>query len=765
MNIMLDHSLPHDSAHLHVHGTAKFVDDIPIAGVHYHCAPITSTINHGRIIKRDFSAIISHPDCVCVLTADDILGENDISPTGSKDEQCIATDIVHFYGQVVGLVVAKNRNSALALAKLAQLEYETLPAIIDVRTAMQNNNFVLPPRQLQIGSADNAMTQCTHKIQGELEFGGQEHFYLEGQVSLAVPEEDGNFTIYTSTQHPTEVQNLCAHFLHIPAHKIVVDMRRMGGGFGGKETQAAQWAMLALLASHKTGKPCKLRLDRDDDMQLTGKRHGGLWQYECGFDENGKIGAVIASVALDCGFSADLSGPICDRAMYHADNAYHYPNATIRALPCKTNKVSNTAFRGFGGPQGVLLAERMIEHIAQTLGREPMDIRKINYYPERDSPHAGQKTPYHQPVKDGVLHQMTNQIMGSAHYERVKNEVQEFNKNNQTKWRGMALTPVKFGISFTNTGMNQAGALVHIYTDGSVMVNHGGTEMGQGLMQKCRQITARCLGVTIDKVRITATNTAKVANTQPTAASAGTDLNGMAIKDACDKILTRIHAFVREKYNLAGEITINNNQVHFAGKTEGLAEICFAAHWARVQLWDSGFYKTPDIHFDPQTYRGEPFYYYAYGMAQCVVEVDILTGEYQTIAVDLLHDVGESLNPALDIGQITGGFVQGMGWLTAEELYWNNAGKCMTHAPSTYKIPTASDIPSHFNVALFKNSNMSPTIFRSKAVGEPPLMLGVAVFQALSQAVLTHRTANGKTPIFINAPATPERILLAIHKA
>ncbi len=761
---MPNHNTPHDSAALHVAGSAKFIDDIAIAGEFIHCKPILATINRGQILSMDFSAITQLPDVIGVLTAEDIRGINDVSPTGTHDEECLASKEIYFHGQVIGLVVAKTRQAAFKAAKLAKITYQESPAILSVDDAMAQQSFVLPPRTMQIGDAPNKIANCKHVIRGEFSFGGQDHFYLEGQISLVIPNEDNQFMVYCSTQHPTEVQNLVAHFLGLNAHKIVVETRRMGGGFGGKETQAVAFACLAALAAQKYQKPCKLRLDRDDDMMITGKRHGGKWQYQCGFDDDGKIQAVIASVMLDCGFSADLSGPICDRALYHADNAYHYPNAHLTAYPCKTHKVSNTAFRGFGGPQGVLLAERLIESIAIYTKKDALAIRQCNFYRDHDAKGDMQKTPYHQPIKDGVINKLVSELKNQANYDKKLQEIQKFNQSSAFKTRGIALTPVKFGISFTNTGMNQAGALVHLYTDGSLLINHGGTEMGQGLYQKTRQIAARLMGVSLDKVQICATNTSKVANTQPTAASAGTDLNGMAIKDAIGKIQSRLIGFIAEKYQCpADSIKFDDNFVHVNHEKIPLGKICFDAHWARVQLWDSGFYKTPDIYFDPVKYQGEPFYYYAYGAAQTQVEIDCLSGEYEILAVDILHDVGESLNPALDIGQITGGFVQGMGWLTTEELFWNHQGKLMTHAPSTYKIPTMRDIPQEFQVNLFKNTNQSATIFRSKAVGEPPLMLGISVFQALCNAVNQYRNNNGKLSKLINAPATAQEILLAMQ--
>jgi xanthine dehydrogenase large subunit len=625
-----------------------------------------------------------------------------------------------------------------------------------VETALANNDFVVPPHAMQRGDPAVALAAAPHRLQGELQIGGQDHFYLEGQVSMALPQEDGDMRILTSSQHPTEVQHAVAAALGIAAHAVTVEVRRMGGAFGGKETQAAQWAVLAALAARVTGRAVKLRLDRDDDMLATGKRHEFRTRWDAGFDTQGRLQAVTFDLAARCGFSADLSGAIADRAMFHSDNAYYLPQVRIDSWRCRTNTVSNTAFRGFGGPQGMLGIERVMDAIAAHLGLDPLAVRLANLY----SDEGRDQTPYGMQVTDNVLDQILPQLRYESDYLGRRAQIAEFNAGSRVVKRGIALTPVKFGISFTTTHLNQAGALLHIYTDGSVLLNHGGTEMGQGLMVKVAQVVADELGVPLEAVRVTATDTAKVPNTSATAASSGSDMNGMAARAAARKLRKRMARWAAQTYGgEAKEVVFVDGQVHEADECLTFAEVAHGAWMARVSLSATGYYRTPKIHYDRASASGRPFLYFAYGAAVSEVELDTLTGEYRLRRVDILHEVGRSLNPAIDLGQIEGGYIQGLGWLTTEELVWDADGRLRTHAPSTYKIPTIGDLPADFRVRIWaEGRNPEKTIHRSKAVGEPPLMLAISAHSALCQAVMAH---TGRFPA-LDAPATPERLLACL---
>jgi xanthine dehydrogenase large subunit len=590
--------------------------------------------------------------------------------------------------------------------------------------------------------------------------GGQDHMYLEGQIAFAIPGEDEDVTVHCSTQHPSEAQHMVAHVLGVASHAVTVTVRRMGGGFGGKESQMNLFAAVAALAAKRWNRPVKIRPDRDQDMIVTGKRHDFVADYDLGFDEAGRITGVSGNFAARCGWSSDLSGPVTDRALFHADNAYFYPHVRLQSVPQKTNTVSNTAFRGFGGPQGVIVAERMIEEIAYALGRDTLEIRKANFYGG-----AGRDvTPYHQTVADNILLRVVEELEHSADYQARRRAVLDHNAQGGIIRRGIALTPVKFGISFTATHFNQAGALIHVYSDGSIQLNHGGTEMGQGLNTKVAQVVADAFGVDIDRIKITATTTEKVPNTSATAASSGSDLNGMAALNAADQIKARLAEFAAGRWQVAPDaVRFTRDGVQVGSDTIPFDALVRAAYMARVQLSAAGFYKTPDIHWDRATGKGRPFYYYAYGAACSEVEIDTLTGEYRILRADVLHDVGRSLNPAIDRGQVEGAFIQGVGWLTSEELWWDEAGRLRTHAPSTYKIPLASDRPRIFNVALAQwSQNAERTIKRSKAVGEPPFMLGISVFEALSMAVAS--VAGYRECPRLDAPATPERVLMAVER-
>ncbi|MDX2428589.1 MAG: xanthine dehydrogenase molybdopterin binding subunit [Xanthomonadales bacterium] len=752
-------AIGHDSASKHVAGTAVYVDDITEPSNLLHCYFGTSPLAHARVLSMDLSAVKQYPGVVRTMTAADIPGDNEISPMHKFDEPVLAENLVQFEGQPLFAVVAKSRTIARRAAQLARVEYEELPAILDIETALAKKSFVLDPHILQRGEPQTAITAAPHRLKGEVFTGGQDHFYLEGQVSMAIPNEDGDMLILTSSQHPSEVQHLVARSLGKPINAVTVEVRRIGGAFGGKETQAAQWAIITAVMANMTGRPVKLRLDRDDDMRSTGKRHDFQIRYDAGFDDEGRILGIEFIHALRCGISSDLSGPIADRAMFHSDNAYYLPNISITSFRCKTNTVSNTAFRGFGGPQGMVGIERVIDAIAQQLGKDPLTIRKANLY----GVDKRNITPYKMVIRDNVLPGLISELEASSRYKERRQEIFAFNRNSPVIRKGIAFTPAKFGISFTTTFLNQAAALVHVYKDGSVHLNHGGTEMGQGLMIKIAQVVAEEFQIDLDRVKISATNTGKVPNTSATAASSGTDMNGMAARAASRKIKKRLLKFASKKFDVAAaEFQFINNRVKAGDIDISFAELAEQAWLGRISLSATGFYKTPKIHYDPQTSSGRPFLYFAYGAAVSEVEVDCLTGESQITRVDILYDAGKSLNPAIDIGQIEGGFVQGAGWLTSEEVWWDTEGRLRTHAPSTYKIPTCGDIPTVFNVCLWdKGRNREKTIHRSKAVGEPPLMLAISVHSAINQVIA--EKLGGKTLPSLNTPATPEAILNCLY--
>ena len=696
-----------------------------------------------------------------MLTAADIPGVNDVSPTGRHDEPIFAEDKVEFFGQPMFAVVAETRDAARRAAKRAKVTYEDLPHVLDpVAARAQDMPYVTPPLTLRRGDAAAALSKAPHRIAGRMTVGGQDHLYLEGHIAFAIPGEDDDVLIHSSTQHPSEAQHMVAHVLGVPSNAVTVNVRRMGGGFGGKETQMNLFCSVAALAAKKWNRAVKIRPDRDDDMSATGKRHDFVIDYEVGFDDDGRILAVTGEFAARCGFSSDLSGPVTDRALFHADNAYYYPDVELNSHPMKTNTVSNTAFRGFGGPQGVIAAERIVEEIAYHLGRDSLEVRKANFYGTEDR----NVTPYHQTVEDNIAPRIVAELEESADYQARRQAVLDWNAKGGVIRKGIALTPVKFGISFTATWYNQAGALLHIYSDGSIHLNHGGTEMGQGLNTKVAQVVADELQVDFDSIKITRTTTEKVPNTSATAASSGSDLNGMAAQDAARQIKARLIEFAAERWQTdAATVRFAGNAVEIGGETIPFPQFIREAYMARVHLSAAGFYKTPKIHWDRATGKGRPFYYYAYGAACSEVSVDTLTGEYRVERTDILHDVGRSLNPIIDKGQVEGAFIQGMGWLTTEELWWDDKGQLRTHAPSTYKIPLASDRPRVFNVDLARwSENREHTIKRSKAVGEPPFMLGISVFEALSHAVAS--VADYRECPRLDAPATPERVLMAVER-
>ncbi|WP_025030441.1 xanthine dehydrogenase molybdopterin binding subunit [Nitratireductor aquibiodomus] len=749
----------HDSAHKHVSGEAVYIDDMAEPAGTLHACLGLAEVAHGTITSMDLSKVRAAPGVVTVLTADDIPGENDISPTGLHDEPILASDRVQFFGQPVFAVIAETRDAARRACRLAKIDYAEEPALIDIADAGADARLVTAPLRLERGDSAAAIDAAPHSIKGQMRVGGQDHFYLEGQIAFAMPGEDGDVTVFSSTQHPSEVQHMVAHALGVSSHAVTIEVRRMGGGFGGKETQANLFAVISAIAAKKLNRPVKLRPDRDDDMTATGKRHDFLIDYEVGFDDDGGILGVDFTYAARCGYAADLSGPVTDRALFHCDNAYFYPAARAVSRPLYTNTVSNTAFRGFGGPQGMVGAERIIDEVAFALGKDPLEIRKKNLYGTDDR----NVTPYHQTVEDNVAERVIAELEASADYAARRREIAAFNARSPVIKRGLALTPVKFGISFTATHFNQAGALVHVYTDGSVHLNHGGTEMGQGLYTKVAQVVAEEFQIDIDQVKITATTTGKVPNTSATAASSGSDLNGMAAQDAARQIKTRLIDFASEAHDVPkDQVVFLPDRVRIGNREIPFADLIREAYMARIQLSAAGFYKTPKIHWDRDKGQGRPFYYFAYGAACAEVSIDTLTGEYLVERVDILHETGRSLNRAIDIGQIEGGFIQGMGWLTTEELVWDGKGRLRTHAPSTYKIPLASDRPKVFNVALADwAENAEPTVHRSKAVGEPPFMLAMCVLHALSDAVAS--VADHKVCPRLDAPATPERVLMAVE--
>ena len=750
-------SLAHDSATLHVSGAATYIDDMREPDGLVHVVPgFARDAARGRIISVDIAAVRAAPGVVAVLTAKDIPGKNDCSPSIGGDP-ILADGAIEFHGQVIFAVVAETREAARRAARLAKIEIAAEePAVsVDDAVAMLVPD-VLPPYEFKRGDVVRELAAAPQRFGESFLIGGQEHFYLEGQIALAEPEEGGAMIVHSSTQHPSEIQHIVAHMLHVPAALVTCECRRMGGGFGGKESQASQWAALAALAAHVTGRPAKCRLDRDDDMMMTGKRHDFRASYTGGFDAAGRISAVDVEFLSRCGYSADLSGPINDRTMFHADNTYFYPAASIRTRRLKTHTVSNTAFRGFGGPQGMVFSERMIDAIAVRLGLDPLDVRKRNLYaPGRDT------TPYGMKVEDNIALDVIEQLERSSDYRKRRNDIAAYNAKRPLLRKGLALTPVKFGISFTLTHLNQAGALVHVYTDGSVHLNHGGTEMGQGLYTKVAQVVAEEFGVAPETVRITATTTAKVPNTSATAASSGADLNGMAGKAAAAIIRTRMAGVAARMWKVeAKRIGFINGDAICGNRRMSFAELACKCHAARVSLSSTGYYATPKVAWDRDKAKGRPFFYFAYGAACSEVTIDTLTGEMRVDRVDILHDVGHSLNPAIDKGQIEGGFVQGMGWLTTEELVFDAKGRLATHAPSTYKIPCASDVPADFRVALYESKgNRENTIYRSKAVGEPPLMLAISVWAAVFDAIAGLQP--GTVPP-LDAPATPEAILRAV---
>ena len=799
-------ALPHDAATLHVTGKARYVDDIPAPADCLHLAFGLSQIAHGRIAALDLAAVRAAPGVVGVWEAKDLPSDCDCSPS-NHDEPLLSGATIRYLGQPVFLVAATSHLAARRAARLAQITWQERDPVLSLQEALEvDARFKEGPRIWQAGDVGAALDAAPMVLDGSLTMGGQEHFYLEGQAALVLPQDNGDLVVMSSTQHPTEIQHKVAHALHLPMHAVRVETRRMGGGFGGKESQGNALAVACAVVAQVLGRPAKMRYDRDDDMMITGKRHDFRIDYSVGFDAEGRILAVDFVHYVRCGWSQDLSLPVADRAMLHADNAYHIPALRVESHRLRTNTQSATAFRGFGGPQGMLGIERVMDHVAHHLALDPLELRRRNFYadggagglsaphapaapppedissqwkPDEDlasrgavpaggpevapvSPAPGpQSTHYGQVVEDFVLNALTARLAQTCDYAARRSAVADWNEANPVLKRGIALSPVKFGISFTLTHLNQAGALVHVYQDGSIQLNHGGTEMGQGLYQKVAQVAARVFGVPVGLVRLTATDTGKVPNTSATAASSGSDLNGMAVKAACDTIRDRMAAHLAALHQVPPQSVVFAEGGVTVGETRlGFAEAAALCYQGRVSLSATGFYRTPKLDWDRLRGQGRPFFYFAYGAACTEVVVDTLTGEYRILRADILQDCGASLNPALDLGQIEGGYVQGAGWLTTEELVWDERGRLRTHAPSTYKIPACSDRPEVFNVALWDGRNVEETIYRSKAVGEPPFMLGISAFLALSDAV----AACGSGYPALDAPATPERVLAAIRR-
>jgi xanthine dehydrogenase large subunit len=754
---------PHDSAAKHVAGTAIFVDDMPAPAGTLHAALVVSPVAHGRLRGIDTSKAERAPGVVAIVTARDIPGKNDIAPI-IPGEPLFAETLVEFFGQPVAAVAARTMDEARAAATLVALDIERLDPVLTVEEALERKSYVLAPMTVARGDAAAGLAKAPRRLHNRFHVGGQEHFYLEGQIALAIPGEDDDFVVYSSTQHPTEVQHICARLLGVEYNRITCVVRRLGGGFGGKESNASWVAGLAAVLGWKTRRPVKLRLPRDMDMLVTGKRHGFLLDYDVGFDDDGRILALDAVLAANGGYTLDHTIGVVTRAVCHIDNCYWIPDIRAVGYSCKTNTVSNTAFRGYGGPQGVAVLEDAIEHIARVLGRTPEEIRARNYY----GGDGRDETPYGQIVTDNLIDRCITQVTRDADWDARRAEIDAFNRRSPVLKRGIGMFPLKFGISFNAAHLNQAGALLNVYSDGSIRLNHGGTEMGQGVFIKVAQVVGEVFQVDLDRIAFTATSTGEVPNTAPTAASTGSDLNGWAAYEAASTIKERMTGFAAAHFGAGlDEIEFRDNHVHIgrlgSNKVIEFAELAKLCWFGRISLSATGFYRTPDIDWDQATMKGRPFFYFSYGAAVAEIAVDTLTGETRVLRADLVQDCGTPLNPAIDLGQIEGAFVQGMGWLTNEELWWDDEGRLRTVGPSTYKIPGSRDVPPIFNVRMLEDAPAKvATIFRSKGIGEPPLMLSTAVWTALKYAIGS--LAQHRIPVTLDAPATAERVLTAVER-
>lgn len=759
---------PHESAHKHVTGEALYADDLALSrGAALEVWPVHALHAHARIIRRDAMEARTMPGIRAVLMAEDVPGLNDVGAV-RQDEELLADQLAQFHGHIVALVVGETAHQCRAAAEKVVVEYQVLDPVLTIEDAIAQGSFHSEPNFMRRGDVVAALGTAPHLMEGDFSFGGQEHFYLEMQSAYAEPGEDGTMEVTSSTQHPTEVQQAVAHVLAVPANQVVVKVTRLGGGFGGKETQAATLATLAALAARKTGRPVRMRYNRDQDMMLTGKRHPFLARFKIGYDNQGRLLALQAALYSNGGWSLDLSMPVTDRAMFHTDNCYFIPNVELQGQVAKTNMASNTAFRGFGGPQGMLIIEEIIDRVARDLNLPPELVRERNLYfgsGESNTTHYGQE------IEDNRIGEVWHDLKRSANLTARRDEIAAWNADHLHSKRGLAMTPVKFGISFTNSMLNQAGALVLLYTDGSVQVNHGGTEMGQGINTNITAIAAEALGVVPEKIRLMSTATDKVPNTSATAASSGTDMNGMAVADACQKILARLRPVAAEMLSSKSGQKCDPEDVGFADSrvfhrsrpSEFLefSEVTHTAWGQRISLAAAGYYRTPEVHWDRATGKGHPFYYFSVAAAVSEVEIDGFTGEMRVRRVDVLHDAGHSINEGVNRGQIEGGFLQGMGWLTAEELSWSAEGKLLTHSPDTYKIPAVGDMPQDFRLRLLENApNPKKTIHRSKAVGEPPFMLAISVREAIRDAVAAF--GPGGCHVRLSSPATGEAIFQAI---
>jgi xanthine dehydrogenase large subunit len=757
--------VPHESAALHVTGTALYTDDLVArARDVLHAWPVQAPHAHARVLALRTGAALDVPGVVRVLTAADVPGVND---SGTKHDEPLFPEEIMFHGQAVCWVLGETQEAARLGAEAVEADYEPLPSVLTLTEAIEAGSFQGMRPTVSRGDADAGLAASAHRFSGELELGGQEHFYLETHVSLAHVDEAGQVFVQSSTQHPTETQEIVAHVLGLRSHEVTVQCLRMGGAFGGKEMQPHGFAAVAALGAVLTGRPVRLRLNRTQDITLTGKRHPFHARWEAGFDDDGRLRALRATLTSDGGWSLDLSEPVLARALCHVDNAYWLPAVQVHGRIARTNKTSQTAFRGFGGPQGMLVIEDVLGRCAPLLGLDPAELRRRNFYA------PGQSTPYGQPVRHAErLHAVWHQLLERADVEGRRGRIAAFNAAHPDVRRALAVTPVKFGISFNFTAFNQAGALVHVYKDGSVLINHGGTEMGQGLHTKMRQVAATALGVPLASVRLAPTRTDKVPNTSATAASSGSDLNGGAVKNACEQIRDRLAEVA------ARQLNIHPDDVRFvAGRVTGIGfhdrDIAFEdlvrdAYFQRVSLWAAGYYRTEGLHWDSSRMQGEPFKYFSYGAAVSEVEVDGFTGAYRLLRTDIVHDVGDSLSPLIDVGQIEGGFVQGAGWLTLEELRWDvsdgpQRGRLATQAAGTYKLPSFSEMPEEFNVHLFEQATESGVVYGSKAVGEPPLMLALSVREALREAVAAF--GPGGRSVELASPATPEAVFWAVREA
>lgn len=757
--LLKEQSVPHDSATKHVSGSAKYTDDISEPFNTLHGAIGWSKHAHAIIKKIDLKEVIKSEGVISVVTYKDIPGRNDVGPVFDGDP-IFPTTKTEYFGQPLFAVAATSTELARKAVLKAKVTYQELKPIITIEEALKKNNLLFDPRIIKKGQPQQKINKSKNKLKGSFNTGSQEHFYLEGQVCLVIPKEDNNLLVYSSTQHPSETQQIIAKMLKQKINSITVIVRRIGGGFGGKETNFMTAAICALL-SHKTGQPIKLRLDRDDDIIITGKRHDFYSEYEVGFNNIGKIEGLKLKLASRCGMSPDLSYAINERALLHLDNTYFLSDLEVQNYLCKTNTSSSTAFRGFGGNQGMMAIENIIDNIARFLKKDPSEVRKVNFYGKnnRNVSHYGMK------INDNVIEDIFKRLLNKSNYKKRYKNIRIFNLKNNFKKKGIALTPVKFGISFTTIHLNQAGALVHVYTDGSVHLNHGGIEMGQGTHTKIAQLVANSFGLPFEKVQISSTDTSKVPNTSASAASSTTDLNGAATLNAVTKIKLNLNNFIRTKYNISPKLEplYKNEKINFGNRSFNFKKIVEEAYLNRISLSSSGFYSTPKINFDKKKFKGRPFYYFCYGAAVTEVTIDTLTGENVIDRVDIVHDAGNAINPALELGQIEGGFVQGQGWLTMEEVVWDKVGKLKTFSPSTYKIPAINDMPKKFNVEIFKKgSNVENVVNKQKTTGEPPLMLAMSVFFAIKDAIAS--VSNYQKIPELDAPATPEKILMSINK-